>query len=272
MADLEERLRATIARRSEGFVASPDLPERIEARVRQRRRQRQLMRGGLAAAAVAAAVAVVVLVGSIGDDEGSIRMTDQDQEDVTTVPESASTTTTTEGGEASSTSTTSATSSTTAALPQGPTTPGIDPLASLTRQGIGPITAGMTLRQAQEAAGATITPSPGGGSCIEASVEGLEGIVLVVEPAGDAMEGVVRAVTGSVLPTDEGAIVGQSRDELLAALGQPTRTEADPSGLGGEVLVFEAGGYAYGALVIDGMVLGLQSGDPAWVRYSDGCP
>jgi hypothetical protein len=266
MADIEERLRATIARRSEGFVASADLPDRIDARVRRRRRQRHLVRGGLAAVAVAAAVTLVVLVGPIGDDEGSIRMTDQDHQDVT-VPEQLSTTTS-EGGQASSTSSTS----TTSALPQTPATPGIDPLTSLSRQGIGPITAGMTLRQAQEVAGVTITPSPGSGSCIEARIEGVEGIVLLVEPAAGVMDGVVRAVTGSVLPTEEGAIVGQSGDELLAGLGQPTRTEPDPSGLGGEILVFEAGGYAYGALVIDGMVLGLQSGDPAWVSYPDGCP
>jgi hypothetical protein len=266
MADLEERLRATIARRSEGFLASPDLPDRIDARVRRRRRQRRLVRGGLAAAAVAAAATVVVLVGPIGDDEGSIRTTDPDGPGIN-VPDQSSTTTS-EGGPTSSTSG----ASTTGGAPQQPAATGIDPLTSLSRQGFGPITAGMTLRQAQEAAGVTITPSPGSGSCIEAGIEGVEGIVLLVEPTGGEMDGVVRAVTGSVLPTEEGAIVGQSRDELLAALGQPTRTEPDRSGLGGEILVFEAGGHAYGALVLDGLVLGLQSGDPAWVSSPDGCP
>ena len=34
--------------------------------------------------------------------------------------------------------------------------------------------------------------------------------------------------------------------------------------------MFEAGGYAYGALVLDDMVLGLHSGDPGWVD-PDGC-
>jgi hypothetical protein len=36
--------------------------------------------------------------------------------------------------------------------------------------------------------------------------------------------------------------------------------------------VFEAGGYAYGAFVMNDLVTGLQSGDPAWVNASDGCP
>ena len=42
-------------------------------------------------------------------------------------------------------------------------------------------------------------------------------------------------------------------------------------GPGADLLVFEAGGYAYGALVLDDMVLGLHSGDPGWVDDADDC-
>ena len=275
MVDLEERLRATIARRSEGFEASADLPDRIDARIHRRRRQRQLTRGGLAAAAVAAAVIVLVLVKPSGH-EGSIRMTDPDHP-AATVPEPSSTSstastvaTTTAGGSASGTAPT--TTTTTGTPPATSATPGIDLLTPLTRAGFGPITAGMTLRQAQDAAGRTITPSPGSASCIEARIEGVDDLVLLVEPAADVMNGIVRAATGSVRQSEEGAMVGQSRAELLSSLGQPTRTDPDASGMGGEILVFQAGGYAYGALVVDDLVLGLQSGDPAWVSYPDGCP
>jgi hypothetical protein len=62
---------------------------------------------------------------------------------------------------------------------------------------------------------------------------------------------------------------------VLAALGQPTDTRDAASstfGPGAEVLVFESGGYAYGALVVDDLVLGLPSGDPAWVGEPEGCP
>jgi hypothetical protein len=86
------------------------------------------------------------------------------------------------------------------------------------------------------------------------------------------MDGIVRATAGAVIPSDDGPMVGQTRAELLAGVGAPTRTEPGPSDLGGELLVFEAGGYAYGALVIDDLVLGVQTGDPAWVTDIDGCP
>ena len=103
------------------------------------------------------------------------------------------------------------------------------------------------------------------------------GVSLIVEPAGpgaDPLDGTVRVVVGSVLPTEEGAMVGQSRGELVAALGEPTRHE-DRSALlgpGAELLVFEADGGAYAAVVADDMVMSLQSGDPAWVGADDGCP
>ncbi len=276
MSELEERMRAAVVRRSQDFDPSPDLPDRIVARVDHRRRVRRLVAGTAVTAAAAAVVVIVSLVGTVGRDEGSMWATDGGRPATTAAPRepapSSTITPTTVDGSVPGTSTTDP------AVPQGP---GISPLTPLSRHGIGPITAGMTLRAAQDAAQTTITPSPGGSSgCVEARIEGLdEFIVLVVEPpadpGADPMDGVVRAVTGSVLPTDEGASVGQSRDELVAALGQPTDISDQPSsvyGSGAELLVFEAGGYAYGAFVIDDLVLGLQSGDPAWVDDPDGCP
>jgi len=274
--DFEQRLRTTVTRRSESFDPSPDLPDRIDARVGHHRRRRQLVTGGLVSMA-AATVAVVALVGLDRNDDDPIRMTDDDgsvvtRPDGTTTPSTPtpSTPTTTSPADTSTTSTTGA----------PPETPGFDPLStftSLSRSGIGPITAGMTLREVQEAAQVTVTPSAGGGAtCAEALLDGfVSSPILVVEPSGaDPLDGIVRAVGSSVLPSDEGAMVGQSRAELLASLGQPTRTEDASADIGfaGDLLVFEAGGYAYGALVVDDLVLGLQSGDPAWVSGADGCP
>jgi len=293
MSDFEQRLRDTVAERSEGFEPSADLPDRIAGRVRRRHVRRRLVAGGLVAAA--AAVVVVVGVVATGDgDEGSIHMSDDDK--VVTTPDTTRDATTTTGGStttappsttsSSTTPTTTATTTTVAPPPgssgAGPgssTDPPLDPyLTPLSRPGIGPIRAGMTLRQAQDAGGVTfVTSAPNGpGTCLEARFQGSEdALVVVVEPAGaDPLNGVVRAVQGSVLGTDEGAMVGQSRAELLAALGSPTRTEvaSEPWGADGELLVFEAGGYAYGALVADDLVLGLQSGDPGWVSDVEGCP
>jgi hypothetical protein len=274
MSELEERLRAAVVRRSQDFEPSPDLPDRIVARVDHRRRVRRLVAGTAVTAAAAAVVVLVSLVGSVGRDEGSMWAT-EGAPPTAGVPRPApspSITTTTVGGSGPGT---------TADPTVGSGVPAVTSLTPQSRQGIGPISAGMTLRAAQDAARATITPESGtsGGGCVEAHIDGLdEAIVLVVEPPApgvDPMDGVVRAVVGSVMPTDEGAMVGMSRAELLAALGQPTDTRDAASstfGPGAEVLVFESGGYAYGALVVDDLVLGLQSGDPAWVGEPEGCP
>jgi hypothetical protein len=272
MTDLEDRLRAAVGRRSDVFEPSTDLADRIDERVRRRQRHYHVVQGGLMAAA-AAAVAVVAVVALDRNDGESIRTTDDDS-DLSTRPPATSTTSppvTPPTSTSPPTPTSTPTGSTTAGPGPGP---GID-AATQTRRGIGPITAGMTVRQAQNAAGITLTPAPvGDGSCFEAPFATADvGIVLVIEAAGaDPMDGLVRAVAGSVMPSAEGAMVGQTRTELLASLGQPTRTEPGPSDVGGEVLVFEQDGYAYGAFVLDDLVLGLQSGDPAWIADPDGCP
>ena len=286
MSDLEDRLRAAAIRRSHDFDPSPDLPERIVARVEHRRRVRRLVAGTALTAAAAAVVVVISLVGPHGRDEGSMWATDGGRPPMTTVPAGPPA----PAPSSSVPSPPSSVATTPKAAGSGPAStggsvpadgPAVTLLTPMSRQGIGPITAGMTLRAAQDAARTTITPSPGGsGGCVEASIAGLdEAIVLVVEPpadpGADPMDGIVRAVAGSVMPTEEGAMVGQSRAELLATLGEPTSTgDASSSvfGPGAELLVFEAGGYAYGALVVDDLVLGVQSGDPAWVGDPDGCP
>ena len=277
MSDLEDRLRAAATRRSHDFDPSPDLPDRIVARVDHHRRVRRLVAGTALTAAAAAVVVIVALVGSVGRDEGSMWATDGGRPPTTLrepVPALSTTSTT-----ATTATTGGSDPSTSGSGSDLPAAPEIGVLTPLSRHGIGPIRAGMTLRAAQDAAGVTITPAPGGsGDCAEAHVEGLDpSIVLVVEPAGAGagpMDGVVRAVAGSVAPTADGAMVGDSRDQLVAALGPPTDSSDRSStyGPGAELLVFESGGFAYGALVVNDMVLGLQSGHPAWVGYDEGCP
>jgi hypothetical protein len=291
MSDFQQRLRDAVVERSEGFEASADLPDRIAGRVRRRQVRRQLVAGGVVAAAAAVAV-VVGLVATGGEDEGSIRMSDDDSvtttaRDVTTTTGGPTATEAGAGGTGISTTTTSTSTptsttpviTTSLTLPEPPFGTGLNPyLTPLNRSGIGAIRAGMTLRQAQDAGRVTfVTSAPNGaGTCREARFQEAEdAVVVLVEPAGaDPLDGMVRAVIGSVLGTDEGAMVGQSRAELLAVLGAPTRTEAAPYpwDANDELLVFEAGGFAYGALVVDDMVLDLQSGDPAWVTNIDGCP
>ena len=273
MSDLEARLRDAVTRRSHDYEPASDLPDRIAARVAHRRRVRRAAAGTALVAAAAAVVMGVVLI--LPDAErGSVRV-DDGPSPMPTAPAPTTETPTT-----STTPTPAPDAAKSASDVERPPAsfPAITPLTPLSRHGIGPITAGMTLREAQEAAGVGVVAGQGGGDgCVEAHLEGFDDfLVLVVEPAGsgDPMDGVVRAVAGTVLATSEGAQVGQSKEELLAVLGEPTRTDAAPYpwGSDAELLVFESGAYAYGVLVSDDMVLGLQSGDPAWVGDPEGCP
>ena len=173
----------------------------------------------------------------------------------------------------------STTASSTTVPTTGPGAPAIGPMTPLSRAGIGSITAGMTFRAAQDAAGTAITPlGPSSNGCIDARLGGDElAVMLLIEPPADPeadpLDGVVRAVYGSVVASEDGAMVGQRRAELLAALGQPSSTHDMSSvyAAGSEVLVFESGGFAYGAFISADTVVGLQSGDPAWVDDPDGC-
>lgn len=272
--DLQARLRAAATRRSEDYEPSPDLPERIDARIRLHRRRRQVVAGGVLSAA-AAVVAVVALVGIDRDEDDRVRVVDETTTSITDTSNPNDTTTSTSGA-TSTTSTSSPDDTTTSTL--GTTTtplPAINAASELTRRGLGPIVAGMTVREAQAAARTTITVGTPNGNCATAQIAGMEDIVtVVVEPSGaDPLDGIVRAVAEWVGTSEDGVMVGQSRAELLAALGQPTGTEQGPYPFtDGELLTFEQDGFAYGVLVSNDQILGVQSGDPAWVNSTTGCP
>jgi hypothetical protein len=287
MSDLEDRLRVAVARQSATYRHAPDLPDRILDRVARRRRAHRRRVGAAVTALAAAAVAVVFLVRLPAQHEGTTWSTDDGpsatEPDAATGPP-ATPPGTASGGAASATSTAKDPGGApdrggadTTAVPADAGAPTVTMLTPLSRAGLGPIVAGMTVRAAQEAAGVTITPDVGGGTgtCVEARIEGIDDTVLLVEPSAgsDPLDGTVRAVVGGVT-TEEGFVLGSSRDELIATYGQPTRTESrsPPYTAGAELLFFEADGVAYGVLVFDDLVTGLQSGDPAWVGYQDGCP
>jgi hypothetical protein len=244
--DLQHLLREAVARRSEDYEPSPDLPERIDARVRRHRRRRQVVTGALASVAAAAAViAAVALVDADGADHERIDVVDS-----------------------STTSTTPPSTTTTTSPPEVTKTTAPYRGVGFNRAGAVGIRAGMTVHEAEQAYGDPMTVPAAGGSttCVVGHIARLDpfGIVFLVEPGPDG--GTVRAIANDVDVAEEGAQVGQSQDELIAALGQPTRTEPAPGwGPSDHWLVFEEDGFAFGALVVDGTVLGLNSGDPGWV-------
>jgi hypothetical protein len=250
VADLEERLREEVLRRVHRLEPSADLPDRIHVQVRRHRRRRQVAAGGLSIGLVAALVLVVAVVATGGSDSDAV-ITDGGHETPAPTP----------------------TTSTSIAPDRPPTAPGIGPDTPISRSGMGPIRAGMTLRQAAEAGGIVITPYPSGpdNMCTTAYIEEGDAQLLaeVGTPGDDPMESVIRVVIVSVEGrTEEGVAIGDPVANLTAAYGPPTKTYDDGDGPGSELLIFESGGYAYSALVGDGKVAVLESGDRAWVGVS----
>jgi hypothetical protein len=132
----------------------------------------------------------------------------------------------------------------------------------------------MTLRQAEAAAGVTITPNqistPG---CLTAQIEGLElwfVVALSGEPGEDPMNGLIGSVQGG-RRTVEGVALGDPIAELDGIYGSPTRTLDYPYLPNGQVFVYVSGGFAYSVTSDGATVTELESGDPDWVANLEGC-
>jgi hypothetical protein len=278
MGDLEDRLRAEVSRRGQAYSPSADFGDRIEARVRRRRRQRRRV-AGLAGTA-AAALVVVAVIAAQRPDHDSVRVGD-DHETTT----SSSTTTTAEDTTSSSTTTTGSSSTTTTGSSSTTTTAGdttpaagepLGPATPLSRSGIGPIRAGMTLREAQAEAGVTITPDPvigPGTTCLTAQIPELDlwFLASLSGTAGeDPMDGVIGSVQGGRL-TVEGLAIGDPVAKVVETYGTPTRTVDYPYLPDGEVLVFESGDHAYSVTTDGTTVTELESGFADSVGNLEGC-
>lgn len=141
----------------------------------------------LAALAVLVALAGVVLAAiALDDDDSDVRS------------EGASTTT----SSSSSTSTTSAPTTTTTTT-AAPSPPAIDSTTPLDPRGVGPIEAGMTVAEAAEASGLSLTPDgfeDFGGHCYYVDLEGQPDLAIRVhspgdQPVTDPNDGVISAIT-----------------------------------------------------------------------------
>jgi hypothetical protein len=281
MADLEELLRSELQRWSEGFTP-PTGPEEIEARalaIHRRRQRRRLAAGGLAA--TAAVVLTAVLLPGRGDRGDDVRIGHEGPGTTTTTQETTTTTSTLPSTTTTTAATTTSTSApppespaTTAGPPAAPTAPAVGPETPLSRSGIGPIRAGMTLREAEAAAGVTITPQehpPAGFTCIGASIGGMDALVHAERTGAageDLMGSTIRMVSLSLRgSTEEGVAIGDPVGELSATYGTPTRSRNYDDGE--QYLVFESGGYAYAFLTNATEVIGIEAGDPRWVGDGD---
>lgn len=187
--------------------------------------------------------------------------------------EAASTTIAPAGGAAAAPSTTT----TTEVLPPitGPVR--LDERSGLDGRGIGPVEAGMTVAEAEQAAGRrfTIVDRDGpGDTCFAATPEGLVGLRFTVQgPAPVAREGRIARVEAEDASwvTVSGARVGQSVEEIRRAYGRRVVGDEKQGLL--TVSVKDGGrSFAVGFAISErGVVTELRSGEAAAVAQPEGC-
>jgi hypothetical protein len=143
----------------------------------------------------------------------------------------------------------------------------------LSYYGIGPIRAGMTVYEAEEASGVTINLSASladEGGC-NAGTIGDSGVWVIVEVTGaDQKDGVVRIVQEATF-TEEGLSLGDPVERIDEIYGTPAERLENPQVAGGQLLVYESEGHSYGFETDGATVTNMQSGDATWVPLSEGC-
>jgi hypothetical protein len=176
------------------------------------------------------------------------------------------------------TPTPSAPATTTSSQPDESTTttssgPAVDSDTPLSRSGVGPIRAGMTIDEATAAAGVTLQIDLDawdafGQNCGVFEVVGTDLLVVGITPQravtddpSEARVVAVGALQGDAR-TEEGIGKGSTVDDVYETYGQPTSTEPDSlsDGPGAQVLIYEEGGYSYGFRVAQGQVQEVRSG------------
>lgn len=269
MIDLTERLRDELNWEADAFEPSPDLPQRVGQRIRRRRRRNQVLT--VAAVAVMALVAAGSLAALQDDPDhgGLVDMADDGGQTGRTTPdETSGTTEVTTTTVPASSSTTAGTSGT---QPELPLEPAFEATTPLSRYGVGPIEAGMTIPEAEEAAGIDLTVDPAmwegfGRSCAVFRTPGSPHLFTAWTPdrvPGEPDDAVIHAVgiDSTIAPavTVGGVGVGDTVDTIRQTYGEPTRTDQNET-FGGEVLLYEEGTVAYGFRITDGVVSELRSG------------
>jgi hypothetical protein len=190
---------------------------------------------------------------------------------------SRSTTTTTTSPRAAGSSTTSAPATTsTVPLPPiaGPVR--LDERSRFDGRGVGPVEAGMTVGEAEQAAGRRfeIERDDDGAACYAATVDGLPGLRVTVKgPAGDPREGKVVKVeaSDSTWATVSDVRLGSTEAEVRRAYGSRAMASADATTY---TVSVKDGGQSYAVVFVMSerkVVTSLRSGEAAAVAAPEGC-
>jgi len=233
MTDLERGVHDAAMEESAAYQPSSDLPERIGRRVRARRRRAQALAAGGALAAVALLAVVVT------------RLPDDDQQGVVANDPTTSTSTST----TAPSTTTSVSSTTTTALPPPPA---VDARTSLSERGVGPIEAGMTVAEAEQASGLTFVlrgSTEEFGGCYYIDLDGQPDLSIRVDLPSDRRdadfrEGIIQAISIyslepdglSTRETTAGIGLGASEQDVRAAYGEAVEEQPHDYTPGGAYL------------------------------------
>lgn len=247
---------------------------------------------------LAVAAAAVLTLATCGDDDDTAATTTVEAPDstvltaaTTTTPAASTSSAPTPTEPAPATSTTAAATTTTAA-PATTTTPsttvaptpppagdvtGATPLSIF---GIGPIRAGMTLREA-DATGVGVSAVGFGdfeGFCYGGAIEGQDDVGMLVlapgdEPPADPLDGVIGRVSSYIgsRPNTEGIHVGSPEPDVRAAYGTALEETPHVYVPGGHYLRYTNGGFAYVFETDGSVVTAIHAGDPDVVGYVEGC-
>lgn len=247
---------------------------------------------------LAVAAAAVLTLAACGDDDESATSTTLPTSVASTTaattpaptttatpPSAAPATATTEAAPvttttvAATTTPAPATSTTIAPTTVAPTAVSTDTPISIF--GIGPIRAGMTLREAL-ATGVPVAPAGFDdfeGFCYGGNIAGQADLAMLVlapgdEPPADPLDGVIGRVTlyTGVRPNAEGIHVGTPEQDVRDTYGVGSLTETDHVYVpGGHYLRYEDDGFAYVFETDGSVVTAMHAGDPNVVGYVEGC-
>jgi predicted small lipoprotein YifL len=297
MIDLEDRLRADIGRAAEDFDPSPDLADRINRQVQRRVHRNRVLAVAAAVVALAAVGLGGILTAPSSDDPNEVETHGEgDTVSDSSVPRRRDRTTTSTsapaapepsrvptqepdgldepGGTDDGSAGQQPTSTTTAVPSLGPDTP-------LSRWGIGPIRAGMSIPEAEAAAGVSLTYDHEswvtfGRNCGVFSIPGTNhqlvartrGGVASDDPRRDA---VITAAWSNTGRTEEGIDMGSTEAQIRDVYGEPTSTAADELSAdpNGRILFYEDGGYSYGFRMSFGEAIDIRSGHVNRTGFND---
>ena len=241
----------------------------------QRTRTRTAWVVGAVVTVVLAAVAAVAVQAATDADRETLAASRVDR--TTTTTEAGSTPTSLGVAPTSTTTTTPATTPGGAGPPVTDAAGVLDPRDGLSLTGIGPVVVGMTVAEAQEAAGVPIgpltgsAPDPPGTACTYVAAPPDDPIVLLM--VTDGVVARIDVTDASPIATLSGITIGSTEQEVLDTYGYRIVVEPHHYDEAGKQLRYVADDDTHSLIfeTHEGVVTAFRSGFTEQVGYPEGC-